>query len=131
MTADASARRWAREWERAWREHDVARVARLYAPDASFRSGPFRDVQDAADYAAWAFRTEPAGPDVRFGRPFVVGEARAAVEWWAMTCDETGDPVTIAGVSLLAFDGAGLVVAQRDYWSVTAGRHEPHAGWGR
>ena len=131
MTADASARRWAREWERAWREHDVARVARLYALGAAFRSGPFRELDDPAAYAAWAFGSEPPGPDVRFGDPVVVGEARAAVEWWAVTRDEGGKLATIAGVSLLAFDEAGLVVAQRDYWSSTGGRHEPHAGWGR
>ena len=44
-TAEA-ARRWAAEWQRAWEEHDSDRVAALYAEGASFRSAPFRDLQD-------------------------------------------------------------------------------------
>ena len=31
---------------------------------------------------------------------------------------------TLAGVSLLRFDGDGLVVDQRDYWDVAEGRRE-------
>jgi hypothetical protein len=123
------ARRWAREWERAWREHDVEAVAALYADGASFRSHPFRELQPPGDYAASAFESEEPGADVRFAEPVVVGDGRAAVEWWAVTREEPSGKITLAGVSLLRFDGDGLVVDQRDYWAEGAGRREPYPGW--
>lgn len=124
-----AARRWAREWERAWREHDVEAVAALYADGASFRSHPFREPQAPADYAAWAFESEELGADVRFAEPVVVGNRRAAVEWWAVTREHSSGELTLSGVSVLRFDGDGLVVDQRDYWAEEAGRREPYGGW--
>lgn len=128
-TLDAT-RRWAREWERAWREHDVDRVAALYAPGASFRSGPFRDLQDPRAYVEWAFADEEQGADVRLGEPVVVDGERAVVEYWAVVRDRDGIETTIAGVSLLRFGADGLVVEQRDYWNDAEGRHDAHPGWG-
>ena len=116
-----AATRWAREWERAWREHDSDRVAALYSTGASFRSAPFRDLQDPRAYAEWAFSDEDAA-EPHFGEPIVSGD-RAVVEWWAVS--RSGDKEdTLAGVSLLRFDDRGLVVDQRDYWHLEPGRHE-------
>jgi hypothetical protein len=127
--ADA-ARRWASEWARAWREHDAARVRALYAEGADFRSSPFREPQPPGDYADWAFESEAPDPDVRFGEPLVVGDDRALVEYWATVRDEAGRETTIAGVSLLRFDGAGMVSEQRDYWNESEGPRDPHRRWG-
>jgi hypothetical protein len=129
LTTAEAARRWAQEWERAWREHDVEAVAALYANGARFRSHPFRELQPPGDYAAWAFESEEAGGDVRFAEPVVVGNGRAAVEWWAVTQEPSSGEVTLAGVSLLRFDADGLVVDQRDYWVEADGRGEPYEGW--
>ena len=130
MDAADAARRWAREWNRAWREHDADRVGGLYAEGADFRSSPFRKPQPPGDYAAWAFETEATEPDVRFGEPLVVDDDRAFVEYWATVRDEAGKETTIAGVSLLRFDDAGLVSEQRDYWNESEGPREPHRRWG-
>jgi hypothetical protein len=120
----AAAARWAREWGRAWRDHDVERVAALYAPGARFHSHPFRAAQAPADYAAWAFASEEAGADVRFEEPFLAATDRAVVEWRAVTVED-GAETTLAGVSFLRFDESGLVVEQRDYWAQKPGRHAP------
>lgn len=125
-----AARRWTSEWEQAWREHDVDRVAALYAPGASFRSSPFRDLQEPRAYVEWAFADEEPGGDVRLGEPVVVDGDRAAVEYWAVVRDRHGVESTIAGVSLLRFGADGLVVEQRDYWNLSDGRHDAHPGWG-
>jgi ketosteroid isomerase-like protein len=119
-TAEA-ARRWAAEWQRAWEEHDSNRVAALYADGASFRSAPFRDLQDPRAYAEWAFADEDSA-EPHFGEPLVTGD-RATVEWWAVSTSNTKEE-TLAGVSLLRFDGDGLVVDQRDYWDVAEGRRD-------
>jgi len=74
-----AADRWAREWEWAWREHDAARVASLYADDAHFRSHPFRDAAVPGDFAATAFESEHPSPDVRFAEPRVAPDGRASV----------------------------------------------------
>ena len=119
-TAEA-ARRWAAEWQRAWEEHDSDRVAALYAEGASFRSAPFRDLQDPRAYAEWAFADEDSA-EPHFGEPIVSGD-RATVEWWAVSTSKAKEE-TLAGVSLLRFDGDGRVVDQRDYWDVAEGRRE-------
>ena len=48
---------------------------------------------------------------------------RATVEWWAVSTSKAKEE-TLAGVSLLRFDGDGLVVDQRDYWDAAEGRRE-------
>jgi hypothetical protein len=119
-TADA-AKRWADEWQRAWREHDSDRVAALYAEGASFRSAPFRDLQDPRAYAEWAFADEDSA-EPHFGEP-IVSDDRATVEWWTVSTSG-GEVSTLAGVSLLRFDAGGLVVDERDYWHLAPGRKE-------
>ncbi len=104
----------------------------LYAEDAVYPSEPFRVAFDGRAgtraYIAGAFAEED---DVRawFGRPIVTG-SRAAVQWWASLVEE-GKGVTLAGTSILTFDGEGLVVDQWDSWNTIDDRREPPEGWGR
>ena len=129
MDALPAARRWAQEWERGWHEHDVDAVAALYAPDAFFRTSPFREPHDPRRYAEWAFADEDAA-EVRFGDPLLVAGDRAVVEWWTVSRSGAAE-TTLAGVSLLRFDEQGLVAEQRDYWHEQPGARRPHTGWGR
>jgi ketosteroid isomerase-like protein len=128
------ARAWADGWARAWRTHDVDLVASLYAPDATFRSQPFREVAIGADgargYAAWAFADEDDA-DCWFSEPAVVCGDRAVVEYWAVSRARDGGTATIAGVALLRFSQEGLVIEQRDYWNTAEGSIEPFDGWTR
>jgi ketosteroid isomerase-like protein len=129
METDEAARHWADEWRRAWTEHDSDRVAALYADDATFRTSPFRDPQDPGEYSTWAFADEES-PEVRFGEPIAVSGDRAVVEWWTIA-KTGGEDLTLAGVSLLRFDNAGLVAEEHGYWNEQPGRQEPFEGWGR
>ena len=132
MDALAFARTWADAWARAWRTHDAQLVASRYADDADFRSLPFREAATggtgAAAYASWAFADE-AEARCWFSEPRIVGEDRAAVEYWAISTARDGSVETIAGVSLLRFAPDGLVVEHRDYWNATDGAAEPYEGW--
>ncbi|MBA3717592.1 MAG: nuclear transport factor 2 family protein [Actinobacteria bacterium] len=119
---ESAAQRWAEEWAQGWREHDSGRIAELYSDGAVFRSAPFRDPQDPRAYADWAFADEDSA-DCWFGEPVVTGD-RATVEWWAVS-HSGGKEETLAGVSLLRFDGDGLVIEQRDYWHSQPGRRKP------
>ena len=120
-TADA-ARRWAREWSEAWEAHDSDRVGALYAPGAIHLSAPFREPRDPREYAEWAFSDEDSA-ECRFSEPFAVAGDRAVIEWWAVSTSAAKEE-TLAGVSLIRFDDAGIVLEQRDYWHLEPGRRE-------
>jgi ketosteroid isomerase-like protein len=130
--AGEHARRWAEGYERAWRAADPEAAAALYAPDAHYRSEPFRDPhlgrEGVLAYTRGAYATE-ADQDPRFGAPFAAG-ASAAVEWWATMLEER-QPATLIGTSLLTFTPDGLVATARDYWFLERGAHPPYASWGR
>ena len=125
-------RAWMDAWSRAWPAADPAPLAAVYAPDAVFRSHPFRELHEGRegvlDYARWAFDDQDGFGYCRFGEPVVAGD-RAIVEYWAVLV-ENGREVTIAGVSLLRFGPDGLVRGQRDYWALEPGARDPAAGWG-
>jgi len=128
MDTEAAARRWAQEWEHGWREHDLDRMAALYAPGVRYHSSPFRELDDPRRFAEQAFEDEDAA-DVSFSEPVAVGGDRAVVEWWAVSRSD-GDETTLAGMSLLRFDENGLVCEERDYWHEESGRREPSDEWG-
>ena len=129
MDALEAARRWADGWARAWRTHDPGLVGSLYADGAPFRSQPFRELDDPAGYARWAFEEEAAA-ECWFAEPVVSGGDDAAVEYWAVSTARDGTVETIAGVALLRFGADGLVVDERDYWNLAEGRVDPYDGWG-
>lgn len=112
MDARAAAQRWAEVWERGWREHDAEAIAALYADGASWQQHPFRAPE--RDYVTRVFAEEESAR-CRFGTPLVDGD-RAAVTWSAQTELVDGSAEDLVGVSLLRFDGDGLVVEQRDIW---------------
>jgi hypothetical protein len=127
-------RRWAEGYERAWRAGEPEAAAALYAPDAHYRSAPFRDPPLGRDgvlaYTRGAYATETA-QDPRFGTPFVSASgAAAAVEWWTTMLEEDR-PATLMGCSVLTFTPDGLVATGRDYWFLESGVHHPFDGWGR
>ncbi len=129
MDALDAARHWADGWAHAWRTHDAELVGSLYDDGVSFRSQPFRELDDPAGYARWAFEDEAVAecPVRRTDRD---GRRRAAVEYWANSTAPDGAVETIAGVALLRFGTDGRVVDERDYWNVAHGRAEPYDGWG-
>lgn len=123
------AERWIDAWFRAWTEHHPEALRPVYAEGEVQRSAPFRDRIAPVDYATWAFADE-AAVEVWFAAPFATAGDAAACEWWAISVDGHGVTATLAGVSLVRFDAAGLVVDQRDYWSSDPGAHQPPDDWG-
>ena len=122
METREAARRWAEGWSRAWPAADVEGVAALYAPDAEFRSQPFRELQTPRAYAEWTF-AEQDEAECWFGEPIVDGD-RAVVEYWAVVRFQGRDE-TIAGIAVIRFREDGLVTEQHDYWNAHEGRIGP------
>ena len=125
MDALTAARRWGETWERAWPLHDAAALEALYAEGAPYRSLAFEAPTTVERYLPETFAAE-SEVECRFGEPVAAGD-RAAVEWWASWL-EAGEPITLAGVTLLRFDADGLVVDQRDYWNEVERREPPYDG---
>jgi hypothetical protein len=112
MTTREAAQRWAAVWEQGWRVHDAEAIGALYADGVFWQQHPFREPEPG--YVARVF-DEEASARCEFGSPIVDGD-RAAVPWNAQTTLVDGGAEDLAGVSLLRFDGDGLVVEQRDIW---------------
>ena len=111
MDCREAAQRWAEVWERGWREHDADAIAALYADGAFWQQHPFREPEPG--YLARVFAEEESAV-CRFGRPIVDGD-QAAIPWSAQTKLVDGGTEDLAGVSLLRFDGNGLVLEHRDF----------------
>jgi hypothetical protein len=128
VDTEASARAWIEAWRSSWGAKDPELLAPVYAPDAVFRSHPFREPQQPLEYAQWAYDEEEGEPEIWMGEPLVSAD-RAVVEWWAVVI-ENGELVSLAGASFLRFDGEGRVAEQHDYWGTAPGRTPPWEGWG-
>jgi hypothetical protein len=130
MNVEAAAKLWATTWERAWPVKDIEAIRALYAGEAAYRAVAFREadlgLSGVRSYLTRTFATEN---DItcRFGEPITAGD-RAAIEWWASWVED-GQPVTMAGVTVLRFDADGRVVDHRDYWNQSDKHRAPYAGW--
>jgi nuclear transport factor 2 (NTF2) superfamily protein len=126
LDVEHAARNWAATWSTAWPRKDTESIAALYAKDAPYRALAFREPDEASDYLRRTFADE-TDIECRFGEPVVAGD-RAAVEWWASWIEDAR-PITLAGMTLIRFDGEGKVVDHRDYWNEAPGRIDPYSGW--
>lgn len=126
----AAARRWADSWTSGWEALDPDPILACYAEDCLLSTEPFREPYHGRDgVRAYVERVfgEEEDPSVRFAEPIVDGD-RAAVSWWA-SLREDGADATLAGTSVLRFDGDGLVIEQWDAWNVLDERRDPPATW--
>jgi ketosteroid isomerase-like protein len=124
VETEAAVRAWVEGWTRGWQSSDADAIGALYARDAVFRSHPFRQPERSArDYALRAFADETL-VECRFGNPIVAGD-RAVVEYWAILEADDGEE-TLSGIAWIRFGPDGLVVEQRDYWSMEPGRRPPN-----
>lgn len=130
VQARDAALRWKRTWEAGWPRGDVDAIAALYAPPATYRALAFRKpdqgIAGVREYLRVNFEAE-SEVSCRFGTPLVDGTT-AAVQWWASWVED-GETLSMAGVTVLRFDDAGLVIDHRDYWNQEQGRIEPYADW--
>ncbi len=78
-----------------------------------FDNHPFRDPEPG--FLARVFAEEESA-ECHFGVPIVDGD-QAAVYWTAQTRLVDGGTEDPAGVSLLRFNDAGLVIEHRDFWN--------------
>lgn len=123
---------WIQALFSAWRDDRPEQVAGLFAPQAEYRSHPFRPAHVGRPAIAEYWRRsleQQEDTEVHVGEP-LIGDGRAAVEWWAVL-GEDGEAVSYSGTLFLAFGEDGLCRALREVWTREPGRMEPYPGWGR
>jgi hypothetical protein len=120
-----------RPGKRGWDALDAGAIIALYDADALLSTEPFREPYagrpGVRDYVTRVF-AEAEDPRVHVADRIVDGD-RAAVSWWASLREEGAD-TTLAGTSVLRFNGEGLVVEQWDTWNVVRERRDPAHDWG-
>ena len=126
MTPADAALRWAEAWKHGWEALDVERIVACYAAEAWLSTEPFREPyrgrEGVRTYVSGVLGEEE-DPRVWVSEPIVAGD-RASISWWA-SLRESGADTTLAGTSVLRFDGDGLVTEQWDAWNRLAERNDP------
>ncbi len=112
---DAAAR-WVDVWTRGWSVQDPKPILELYAPGCLYRSHPFREAGTPEEYIRRVLAEEES-VEFEFAEPIVDG-SRAAIEYHARSRLKDGGSEEYTGVSLVRFDDDGLVVEQRDVWTL-------------
>lgn len=130
MVTTQRVQRWVDEYRRAWEESDDQALATLFTDDARYTSLVFADAHIGHEGIGRYLESTNADREslsIRLGRP-IVGEDRAAVEFWA-TMVRAGEPITIAGCLVLEFE-EGLCRSAREYWNETSQALLPASSWG-
>jgi ketosteroid isomerase-like protein len=122
---------WLDAYGEAWRTRDDEALGDLFAPDAVYRSHPFRPPLVGTEAIRGYWRDATATQEeleLQFGKPLVIGN-RVVVEWWAQVRDD-GREVTLPGCLLMRFRPGGRCQELREYWHREEGRRGPPEGWG-
>jgi hypothetical protein len=126
INARGGARRWADAWKKGWEALDPEPILACYAADALLSTEPFREpyrgIDGVREYVTRVLGEEE-DPRVWVGEPIVEGE-RAAISWWSSLRENRAE-LTLAGTSVLRFDGNGLVIEQWDTWNRLPERRQP------
>jgi SnoaL-like domain len=117
--------RWIDAYERAWRTAGTDSLAELFAPDASYRTAPYREPHRGLEAIAGLWEAERRGPDEAFTMKSEIvavegdtGVARIEVaygppvdrEWrdvWIVRLDEHGRAVAFEEWPFAPEDEAG------------------------
>ena len=106
----------------AWKSNEPNDVARLFAPDAVYSFGPFREEDElhGRDLIVDTWVADPgAQQDVQFEHePIAVEGDRGVAHWRAsFTAPATGARVTLDGVMVLTFDEEGRCTEHREWYN--------------
>lgn len=112
----ATFRVWLERYFAAWASNDPDEVAALFAEDAIYRYGPFRD--DAARgrdeiVRRWVDGGVPPGLSARF-EPLAIEEERGVARW-RVAFDRGSRRVELDGILVLDFDAEGRCTLHREW----------------
>jgi uncharacterized protein (TIGR02246 family) len=110
---------WLAAYFAAWRSNDPDAVAALFAPDATYHYGPFREPAHGREriVANWIADGPPASLEHRAEVLAVQGDTGVA-HWWVRQVARAADqPLEMDGILVLRFDPDGRCVEHREWYA--------------
>jgi hypothetical protein len=125
----ASFRTWLERYFAAWASNDAGDVAALFADDAEYSWGPFRQPARGRDaiVRAWVEGGAPPGLRSRF-EPIAVNGERGIAHWEVAFEAEGGGLVELDGILVCTFDGEGRCTLHREWYDRRETPAPPSAG---
>ena len=109
-------RTWLDRYFAAWRSNDPAEVQALFAPDAVYSYGPFRDEVRGRDEIVRRWVEGGVRPGLRTAfEPLAVTGARG-VAHWRVSFDDGEGRTELDGILVLDLDDAGRCVLHREWY---------------
>ena len=115
---------WLDRYFGAWASNDPAEVAALFAEDAVYSYGPFREPTHGRDAIVDAWVGGGAPPELRWSHdPIATVGERGVAHWRVSFADEAGGMVDLDGILVCDFDADGACTLHREWYD----RREPSA----
>lgn len=109
-------RTWLDRYFAAWRSNDPAQVEALFAPDAVYSYGPFRDEARGRDEIVRRWVQGGAQPGLRCAFEPLAVEGDRGVAHWRVLFDDGDGRSELDGILVLDFDDEGRCVLHREWY---------------
>jgi hypothetical protein len=112
-----SFRNWLERYFAAWGSNEPDDVAALFAEDAEYWWGPFREPARGREaiVRAWVEGGVPPGLRSRF-EPIAVADDRGVAHWGISFEGDGGGLVELDGILVCTFDGEGRCTLHREWY---------------
>jgi hypothetical protein len=108
---------WLKRYFEAWRSNEPADVASLFAADAVYSYGPFREPTLGRDAIVEAWTSAPPQEDLEWDHEVLaVAGRRGIAHWSASFMGEGGVRVELDGILICDFDGDGRCTLHREWY---------------
>ncbi|HEY8115641.1 MAG TPA: nuclear transport factor 2 family protein, partial [Actinomycetota bacterium] len=110
-------RGWLQRYFEAWATNDPVDVSALFAEDAVYSYGPFREETHGRDAIVRAWVEGGVPNDLRTDvEPIAVAGDRGVAHWRVSFLDDAGSMVDVDGILVCDFDAAGRCVLHREWY---------------
>jgi nuclear transport factor 2 (NTF2) superfamily protein len=108
---------WLRRYFDAWASNDPLEVSSLFAVDAVYSYGPFREETRGRDAIVRAWVEGGIPTDLRTDvEPIAMSQDRGVAHWRVSFRDDTGSMVELDGILVCDFDETGRCVLHREWY---------------
>ena len=107
---------WLDRYFAAWISNDPEEVAALFAPDAVYSYGPFRDEARGRDAIVRRWVEGGVMPGLRWSYEPLAVEGERGVANWRVSFDTDSGRVEIDGILVLDFDEQGRCSVHREWY---------------
>ena len=107
---------WLERYFAAWESNDPDDVAALFAPDAVYSYGPFRDEARGRDEIVRRWVEGGVLPGLRWSYEALAVEGARGVANWRVSFDSEEGRTELDGILVLGFDERGRCTSHREWY---------------